>query len=133
MAINSRDKGQRGERGWAKIANACGFTHNRRGQQYCGIEAQDAAHRIRTLANLPGDWTKFISFEPLLGEVTADLSEINWIIIGARTNPTQLPNNNWVQGLILEALQDDVPIFLKDSIQSYWPEQWRHIPGGPQQ
>ena len=39
--INSRQKGARGEREWAKICREQGFTEARRGQQYSGIEGED--------------------------------------------------------------------------------------------
>lgn len=39
--INSREKGKRGEREWAKICREQGFTNARRGQQYSGIDGQD--------------------------------------------------------------------------------------------
>lgn len=41
MAINSREKGKRGEREWAKICREQGFTAARRGQQYSGVEGKD--------------------------------------------------------------------------------------------
>ena len=39
--INSKQKGARGEREWAKICREQGFTEARRGQQYSGIEGED--------------------------------------------------------------------------------------------
>lgn len=77
------------------------------------------------------DTTTFISFEPLLGPINAadiPFNLLDWAIIGARTNPTVRPENAWVEGLIKEADRHDVPVFLKDSIQKYWPEQRREYP-----
>jgi len=37
MAVNSRAKGNRGEREWAKMCRDHGYGEARRGQQYCGI------------------------------------------------------------------------------------------------
>lgn len=39
--VNSRDKGKRGEREWAKICRGMGYTEARRGQQYNGIDGED--------------------------------------------------------------------------------------------
>ena len=41
MAINSRDKGKRGELEFAKLCQKHGYTDSRRGQQYSGIEGED--------------------------------------------------------------------------------------------
>lgn len=39
--INSRDKGKRGEREWARFCRDQGYDGCRRGQQYSGIEGED--------------------------------------------------------------------------------------------
>jgi len=39
--VNSKDKGNRGERGWAKICQKYGFTEAKRGQQYSGLGGDD--------------------------------------------------------------------------------------------
>ena len=41
MSVNSREKGKRGEREFAKLCREQGYTGARRGQQYSGIEGQD--------------------------------------------------------------------------------------------
>ncbi len=41
MAINSKEKGKRGEREFALLCRRKGFTNARRGQQYSGIEGRD--------------------------------------------------------------------------------------------
>lgn len=41
LVINSRAKGNRGEREFAKFLRANGFSEARRGQQYSGIEGED--------------------------------------------------------------------------------------------
>ncbi len=38
---NSRAKGAAGEREWAKVCRAEGYTEARRGQQYSGLEGED--------------------------------------------------------------------------------------------
>lgn len=39
--VNSREKGKKGEREWARLCRAEGFVNARRGQQYSGIEGED--------------------------------------------------------------------------------------------
>ena len=39
--INSKLKGAKGEREWARLCREEGFTNTRRGQQYSGIEGED--------------------------------------------------------------------------------------------
>ena len=62
--------------------------------------------------------TRFISFEPLLGPVSRiNLDKIDWMIIGAKTNPTCLPDKKWVRDLIFQARNSGVRVFLKDNLQ----------------
>ena len=41
MPVNSREKGKKGEREFAKLCREHGFANVRRGQQYSGIEGKD--------------------------------------------------------------------------------------------
>mgnify|MGYP001343387341 CR=1 FL=1 len=41
MAINSREKGKKGEREFARLCREHGFANARRGQQFSGIEGKD--------------------------------------------------------------------------------------------
>ena len=45
--INSKKKGNKGEREFASLCREYGFIETRRGQQYCGIEGKD-------IVGLPG-------------------------------------------------------------------------------
>jgi len=59
---------------------------------------------------------KFASFEPLKKLVTPSLDGLDWIIIGAQTNPLQRPQLHWVEYLVEEALVRNIPVFLKDNL-----------------
>lgn len=67
---------------------------------------------------------KFISFEPLLVwnhpgciiPVEDELRGINWVIIGAQTNPYQPPKLDWVLDIVLAADQANIPVFLKANL-----------------
>ena len=69
---------------------------------------------------------KFISFEPFLEDITIDLSEIDWVIVGAQTNPYRPPKREWVEHIIEQARESDIPIFLKDNLR--WDEVIRQYP-----
>lgn len=61
----------------------------------------------------------FVSFEPLLGKIEFDemgLEVVDKVIIGARTNPLQLPPKEWVDIIIQQAKEDECKIILKKSI-----------------
>ena len=92
----------------------------------------DRAHvkaRIKWLPERSYGGIRFVSFEPLLEDIGAvDLSGIDWIIIGAQTNPTVRPDPKWVQSLIDQAWYAGAEVFLKDSIQSWWPKEIRDYP-----
>lgn len=63
---------------------------------------------------------KFISAEPLLGPIAADLSGIDWLIIGAQTGTHPLqPEHDWVNSLIECARQSGTAVFFKENLR--WP------------
>ena len=81
----------------------------------------------RTDANV-----KFISFEPLLGDITLEwnhLQYIDWIIIGAQTKnggATVQPKREWVEKILRVASVDGIPIFMKDNLE--WEDKRQEFP-----
>ncbi len=76
-----------------------------------------------------GRTLNFVSFEPLLGEVHLEgwiWGYIDWVIIGAQTNPYRPPKPEWVEHIIVEARRNGKPIFLKDNLR--WPERIQEFP-----
>jgi len=77
--------------------------------------------------------TKFISFEPLLGDI-GDIHEdvlhgVSWIIIGALTLPgghTRQPQKEWVESLLRQADQYKVPVFMKPNLK--WENKRQELP-----
>jgi protein gp37 len=70
---------------------------------------------------------KFISFEPLHGKIECDLEGIDWIIIGAETGNRKgkiIPKREWIEGLINQAKEHNIPIFLKDNLKEHWDGEW---------
>jgi protein gp37 len=64
---------------------------------------------------------KFVSFEPLLSQTCmteASLSGIDWVIIGAQTNPYKPPEIAWVREIVEAADRAGIRVFLKDNLRS---------------
>jgi len=58
-----------------------------------------------------------VSFEPLLGEVDPELAGIEWVIIGAQTNPRRYPPWGMVEWIINECKDLGIPYFVKDNLR----------------
>lgn len=69
---------------------------------------------------------KFVSFEPLYESIQAPLQGIDWIIIGAQTNPPTHPVTYWVLDLIENADYFGIPVFLKPNLN--WPYKREEFP-----
>ncbi len=81
-------------------------------------------HRIADLKETDAE-VKFVSFEPLyedLTRFTLDLDGIDWVIIGAQRRPDVQPNLEWLDHLIRRADAVDAPVFLKDNLDLYTPD-----------
>jgi protein gp37 len=51
---------------------------------------------------------------------------IDWVIIGAQTKPTRLPDPSWVRAIICVADHAGIPVFLKYNLQ--WPQAREEFP-----
>ena len=69
---------------------------------------------------------RFISFEPLLGDIRQDFKDylggedgINWLIIGQQTpvSPKTQPKIEWVEEIVDAADRAGIPVFLKDNLR----------------
>ncbi len=105
---------------------------------WVGVSATDAESFYDATAELSKveATVKYISFEPLLGEINGgecvegkrlDLlrdAGINWVIIGAQTKPTVMPKIEWVKEIVEAADKAGIPVFLKDSLYStiHWAQ-----------
>jgi protein gp37 len=69
---------------------------------------------------------KFVSFEPLLAPIETDLEGMDWIIIGAQTQPYKPPKKEWVDRIIKEARSHNIPIFLKNNLK--WTPRIQEYP-----
>ncbi len=74
---------------------------------------------------------RFLSIEPLLGEVTFDLRGFQWLIIGAQTgkNPP-LPADKWIEAIVTQAGRLAISVFMKDNLrQGYSGRLLKDYPG----
>lgn len=70
----------------------------------------------------------FISFEPLLSEVYSSFIYTQWIIIGALTgrgNGKIAPKKEWIEKILKEANNHNVPVFMKNNLKPYWQGKLR--------
>lgn len=86
------------------------------------VNSQADASRIDMIR--PTDASvRYLSLEPLYGPIEASFENIDWIVIGAQSNPYKPPEKEWVEQL-LDAF--DGPIFLKRNLK--WPEKTEEFP-----
>jgi protein gp37 len=72
---------------------------------------------------------RFLSIEPLLGEVSFDLRDIDWLIIGAMTGRNPLrPKQEWIEKILSNAKKMGIPIFLKNNLRPYYPISIQEFP-----
>ncbi|MEZ5655120.1 MAG: DUF5131 family protein [Sphingobium sp.] len=78
------------------------------------VESAEVADRIDQLKRVKGS-TLFVSFEPLIGEVSEiNLRGIHWAIVGGESGPRARPmEEKWVQQLFDICRRDDVAFFFK--------------------
>ena len=80
------------------------------------VENQDYVSRIEKLINVPAE-TRFVSFEPLLGEVIVPdhlMKQIQWAIVGGETGPrARRMHESWAIGLRDQCQRNGVPYFFK--------------------
>jgi len=83
---------------------------------WMGVTVESAKYvgRIDNL-RLTGAKIKFVSFEPLLSEITdLDLRGINWAIVGGESGPGARPmEEEWVLEIRQQCSENNVPFFFK--------------------
>lgn len=80
------------------------------------VTSQANANRVEELVGIPGANVKFVSAEPLWGEVSLDrwLGELQWVIAGGESLAGSRPSHpSWFRKLRDECVAQDVPFFLK--------------------
>lgn len=78
------------------------------------VESRDYLNRLDDLKKVPSS-VRFVSFEPLLGLIeNADLSGIDWVIVGGESGPGARPmKKEWAISLRSACLSQGIPFFFK--------------------
>ena len=77
------------------------------------VENQRFTSRIDSLRTVPAA-IRFLSCEPLLGELELDLTDIDWVIAGGESGPGARPMRpQWIQSVRDQCLKSEVPFFFK--------------------
>ena len=95
---------------------------------------QRADERIPDLLAIPGNWTRAVSIEPMLGAIDLNKLELichtwrrgltigtylDWVICGAETGPGARPMHpDWVRSLRDQCHSAEVPFFFKGMIEN---------------
>ena len=93
---------------------------------------RDGAKALKFSKTYPNH-IKFISFEPLLGDVgdfSDILKDIDWVIIGGLSGAGKkgLPKEEWIQPIEMAAHQLNIPIFEKDNLREGDKQTIRNFP-----
>jgi len=62
---------------------------------------------------------RWASFEPVYSAILTNLKGLDWVVIGAQTNPDKQPENEWVEYIIKSALYREIPVFLKPNLKGF--------------
>ena len=78
------------------------------------VENQAYAWRLDYLRQITQAAGRFVSFEPMIGPVWPDLSDINWVIVGGESGAQRRPFDvGWASHLLMVARGRDIPFFYK--------------------
>jgi len=77
------------------------------------------------------EWNRhFVSIEPLLDDITEsgihNFLDMEWVIIGAETGNRKekvTPKKEWVDKIVAIAKEDEIPVFMKNSLLSIMGEE----------
>lgn len=77
------------------------------------VESEEYLFRAGELTRTPAA-VRFLSLEPLLGPLTLDLGDIDWVIAGGESGPgARPPEEAWIKGIRDQCVAAGVPFFFK--------------------
>lgn len=80
------------------------------------VTQQSEVDKIERLRHVNAD-VRFVSFEPLLGYIKPDLTDIQWVIIGKLTGSRRIKLDlQWVDTIFGEAQDLGIPVFMKNNL-----------------
>jgi len=83
--------------------------------------------------SLTGKYLYFVSIEPILEKIDPlDLIFIDWVILGAETGDYRkgkiIPKRDWIKSLVDYCRDNDIPVYLKNSLRGIYPEEIKEFP-----
>jgi len=85
------------------------------------VTTQDDCWRIDALRQVDGN--RFVSFEPLLGEIDPDLHNIDWVIVGKLTGSNKVKlKSSWLASILDEITDQQIPLFMKNNLLQAFPK-----------
>jgi len=82
--------------------------------------------------SLNGKYIYFTSIEPILEKIDPlDLIFLDWVILGAETGRRSgkvIPKKDWIECIVKFCQDNDIPIYLKDSLKNTFPERIKEFP-----
>jgi len=91
------------------------------------INRQEDIWRLRSLEKSIKAEKKWAIFEPLYSEIDYDLSFLDWVIVGAQTRPERQPSKPWVGGIVKQADENEIPVWIKSNLK-VWPNRRKEHP-----
>lgn len=85
------------------------------------VNCQDDIWRIANLLEIDAE-NLWLSFEPVYGMIMTSLKGIDFVVIGAQTNPEIQPDYAWVNSIIHMAEYHSIPIFIKPNLTVVEPK-----------
>jgi len=79
------------------------------------VNCQDDTWRIQELKRIRCK-NRWVSFEPVYSSIIPNLHGIDFVAIGAQTNPTIQPKKEWVRNIITIAEGLNIPVFVKPNL-----------------
>ena len=87
--------------------------------------------KLRDLS-LNGKYLYFVSIEPILEQINPlDLIFLDWVILGAETGKRKgrvTPRWHWIEKIVKFCQDNDIPVYLKDSLKNIYPEEIKEFP-----
>jgi len=78
----------------------------------------------------------FVSVEPILEHINPgpfSNANIDWVILGAETGKRKgktIPKREWIESIVRFCRDNDIPVYLKDSLKEIYPVEIKEFPGG---
>lgn len=82
--------------------------------------------------SLTGKYLYFVSIEPILEKINPlGILFLDWVILGAETGNRKgkiIPRGKWIDDIVLYCRDNNIPIYLKDSLKDIYPVEIKEFP-----